>query len=102
MKLEELEKKRDAYAGKIIKLAIVIAAIFIVPILAITGISHFAGIKFMHLFPVAFITSWTFVVLLYRKVSREVNDLNRQIKDIKDKETVINDADITATEHTSL
>lgn len=102
MKLKELEKKRDAYAGKIIKLAITVAVIFIAPILVITGISYFFNIEFMYLFPLAFIISWTLVILLYRKMSKEVKALDHQIKELKAEEKVINDAEINATKNTSL
>ncbi len=87
MKLEELEKKRDAYAGKIVNLAIKVAVIFIVPILIISGISYLSDIKFMYLFPLAFITSWTGVILLYRKISKEVRALDARIKQLRAQET---------------
>ena len=102
MKLEELEKKRDSYGGKIVKLALLIAVIFLVPVLVIAGISYYGDIKFMYLFPIAFVVSWVLVILLYRKVSKEVKGLDRQIKDLKLGQVTANGADVTATEHTSL
>jgi len=87
MELEQLIQQRDAYGGKIVKLLIHIGLIFIVPILVIALVSYLTGITFMYLFPVAFIISWTGVILLYRKVSKEVRALDVRIKELREQET---------------
>lgn len=88
MKLEELIQQRDAYGGRILKLAIQIGIIFIAPILLITLISYLTHIKFMYLFPLAFIISWTAVIFLYRKISKEVRALDQQIKELRAEQEV--------------
>lgn len=87
MKLEELIQQRNAYGGKILKLAIQVAGIFLVPILIIYGITLITDIKFIYLFPAAFIISWVSIFFLYRKVSREVKDLDRRIRELRAEET---------------
>jgi predicted tellurium resistance membrane protein TerC len=100
MKLEELIKQRDAYGGKILKLGITIAVIFIVPVLVVLGLSFLTGIEFMYLFPIAFIISWTSVIILYRKISKEVKLLDHQIKKLRAQET--NDTSNHVSDNTSL
>lgn len=83
MKLEELIQQRNEYGAKILKLAIQVAGIFLIPILLIYGITLISDIKFIYLFPVAFIISWLSIFFLYRKISREVKDLDRRIRELR-------------------
>lgn len=92
MELAELEKKRDGYAGKIVKLGFTIAVIFLVPALIAVLLSRVLNLSFLYFFPVAFVVSWSFVVGIYRRYAREVRELDRQIA-LHKKET---------SEHTSL
>ncbi len=85
MELETLEKKRDAYAGKMVHLMIYIGLIFLIPALIAILIAWLIGVSSFTLFPVAFVLSWTLVVLLYRKYNREVKELDRQIALCKEK-----------------
>lgn len=86
MKLKELEQQRDAYAGRIAKLAIQIALIFGVPAALAIGLSRWFEVKIMYLLPVAFIISWIMVITLYRKVDRKVRELEQQISELKKEE----------------
>jgi len=83
MQLETLIKKREAYAGQILRLGIQIAGIFLIPVILVIIISRLFDISLMYLFPFAFITSWASVIVLYRKVSREVRYLDAQIKEAR-------------------
>jgi len=100
MKLDELIQERDAYGGKILKLGISIAVIFILPVLIIAGISYLSGIRFIYLFPIAFIVSWTLVVILYKRVSKKVKTLDKQIQDLRAQKH--HDDVVTASENTLL
>lgn len=83
MELETLLKEREAYGGKILKLGIQIAVIFIVPVGLAVLANHLWNISFIYLFPLAFIISWTCVIVLYRRISREVRELDTKIKALK-------------------
>ncbi len=87
MELEKLIKKRDAYAGKILHLGIQIAAIFLVPIVLAIVIHWYLDISYFYLFPLAFIISWTGVIILYRKISKEVRELDNKIKELREQES---------------
>jgi hypothetical protein len=68
-------------------LGIQIAVIFLVPaLLALLAYKVF-GISFMYVFPLAFIISWTGVILLYKKISKEVRALDARIKELRVQET---------------
>lgn len=88
MELEKLIKKRDAYAGKIVRMAIYIALIFIIPVGIALGVYFLFDIPLVYTFPVAFISSWIWVILVYKKVSKEARLLDAQIKELKDKESI--------------
>ena len=90
MELQDLEKKRDAYAGKITRLALHIAIIFAVPIAIAIGLHTWLNISYLILFPVAFIASWTAVTFLYRKIDKEVRELEARISELKKEEPHIN------------
>lgn len=86
MELETLLKKREAYAGKIVKLGIQIAVIFLLPAVAAVLLSKYFGISFLYFFPGAFIISWTLVIYLYKKISKEVKALDAEIKELREKQ----------------
>lgn len=86
MELEKLIQQRDAYAGRIIKLAIIIAILFLVPAAIAMLVHYYMDISYMYLFPLAFIISWTGVILLYRKISKEVRALDARIKELRAQE----------------
>lgn len=86
MELEKLLKQREVYASKIVSLAIKIAGIFLIPVLIIAGVSYLFQIPFMYLFPIAFVGSWVGVIILYKIKSREVRELDAQIKNLREKE----------------
>jgi len=86
MNLQELEKERDAYAGKILFMAIKIAAFFLLPALLALLIRYIFDIRFAYLFPFAFVISWTAVIMLFKKTSREVKALDAKIKELKKEE----------------
>jgi len=69
MELEKLIKQRDSYAGKILGLAIRIAVLFLVPAVLAILANTFLGAPLRYVFPLAFIISWTGVVLLYKKIT---------------------------------
>ncbi len=81
--LSDLQKKRDAYAGKITHLAIQIAVLFAIPLLVALGIHYAADVSFPSLMPFAFILSWIGVVYVYRKIDKEVRTLELRIYEIK-------------------
>lgn len=86
--LEQLEKKRDLLAFRVVKLMIHIALIFAIPAAIAIAIHYFFDIRFRFLFPVAFILSWILVIRLYRKTDRQMRELDQRImklkRDIKD------------------
>jgi predicted tellurium resistance membrane protein TerC len=86
MELEDLIKKRDAYAGKILKLGITIAIIFLVPALIAILLKHYFAISYVYSLTFAFIISWTGVIFLYRKINKEVKALEMQIKELREKQ----------------
>jgi len=92
MDLETLLKKREAYAGKILTLGIQIAGIFLIPVILVVAVSKIFNIPFIYLFPVAFITSWVAVAMLYRKYSTEVKEIDRGIRKLREKEEQNNNA----------
>jgi Flp pilus assembly protein TadB len=81
--LKKLEQERDALAGKIVRLALVIAAIFGVPVLVILGIRELTGVRFIHLFPFAFVASWIMVIRLYTKTDKKMRSLEARIQELK-------------------
>jgi len=93
MNLHELEKKRDAYAGRIAYLAIQIALIFGLPAATALLLQYFFEVPIVYALPVAFILSWVLVIRLYRSVDRKVRHLEEQIREHKNKESL--DADET-------
>lgn len=93
MELHELEKKRDAYAGKIAQLAIQIALIFAIPAAVALLLKYLFEVPIVYTLPVAFILSWVLVIRLYKKVDRAVRDLEEQIRERKREES--SDADDT-------
>ena len=92
MDLEKLLKQREAYSGKILKLGIQIAGIFLVPVVIISVIHKIFEIPFMYLFPVAFILSWVGVAILYRRYDREIRDIEHKIRELRLLEEQNNDA----------
>ena len=94
MELEKLIKQRESYGGQIIHLAIKIAILFLVPAILAIIISRYADIAYINVFPFAFIISWTGVILLYRKVSKEVRTLNERIKELRALETNIDEVSL--------
>ena len=93
MELEKLIKKRDAYAGKILKLGIIIAVIFILPAIIALLLTKYFNISYAYTLGGAFIVSWTGVVFLYRKIYREVKILETQIRDLNNKQGQIQKKD---------
>lgn len=87
MELEKLIKQRDAYGGQIINLAIKIAILFLVPAVLAILANQYVGISYIYVFPLAFIISWTGVILLYKKISKEVRALDVRIKELRAQET---------------
>lgn len=86
MELETLLKKRDAYAGRIVKLGIQIAVIFLLPAAAAVFLSRHFNLSFLYFFPGALIISWGLVIYLYKKVSKEMKELDARIKELREKQ----------------
>lgn len=86
MELEKLLKQRDSYAGKILKLGIQIAVIFLLPAIIAIVLSKTLHLSFLYFFPGAFIISWAFVVYLYIKIKKEMEELDRCINELREKE----------------
>lgn len=86
MELEKLITQRDGYAGKMLPLMIKIAVIFLVPAVIGVVISKVWDINFLYLFPAAFILSWSGVIYVYRKMSREVRALDARIKELRNQD----------------
>lgn len=86
MKLEKLIKKREAEAGKFVKLMIQIAAIFLIPVVFAVFLSKYFEISFLYFFPLAFIVSWIIVFFLYRKISKKMKNLDKQINELRKKQ----------------
>jgi len=83
MELEKLLKQREAYAGKIIKLMIQIAVIFLLPAIVGVALSMYFNLSFIYFFPGAFIVSWTVVIFLYNKVRKEMKALDARIAELR-------------------
>lgn len=98
MKLGELIRQRDAYGGKILKLVIQVAGIFLLPILIIYGITLVTDIKFIYLFPVAFIVSWLSIFFLYRKIFRKLKELDNRIRELRVKKANLDVAPTSETQ----
>ena len=81
--LVELEKKRDAYATKITRMAVQIAVIFVIPLILGIGVHFWFNISYPATMPFAFVLSWLGVSYLYRKIDREVRTLEKRIHEIK-------------------
>lgn len=81
--LIELEKKRDAYATQITRMAVQIAVIFAVPLLLGVGVHFWFNVSYPVILPFAFVISWLGVSHLYRKVGRGVQALEKRIQEIK-------------------
>ena len=86
MEIEKLLKERDAYAGKILKLGITIAVIFLFPAIIAVLLGRYYNFSYVYTLGGAFIISWTGVVFLYRKISREVKHLEERIHELRKKE----------------
>ena len=86
MNLQELEKERDAYAGRIGKLAIHIALIFAIPVVLAIGIGRLLDVSLVYTIPFAVVISWVLVIRMYRKVDAKVRGLEEKIRDIKKEE----------------
>ena len=86
MELEKLIQKRDAYAGKILKLGILIAVIFLLPAVIAIVLSRSFDLSYVYTLGGAVIVSWTSVILLYRKIHHEVKALENQIKELRAKQ----------------
>jgi uncharacterized membrane protein YhdT len=86
MELHELKKKRDAYAGKIAQLAITIAIIFALPAGLAIGLSYWFSFSVMYALLPACVISWVLVILIYRKVDREVRELEMNIAQLQHEE----------------
>ena len=90
-KLKELEAKRDKMVNKTFILMLEILVIFGVP----AAIAFFAGAwldtrfdtggKTLQLtsLAVAFVTSWVITIAKYRKINKQLEDLDKQIKELK-------------------
>ena len=88
MDLHNLEQQRDAYSGRIGKLAIQIALIFALPAGVALALFKWMQIPVLYTLPVAFIASWVMVISLYRRVDRKVRDLENKIINLKKQEEV--------------
>lgn len=88
MELHELEKKRDAYAGRIAHLAIHIALIFAIPAGIALLLKYFFEVSIAYTLPVAFVLSWILVIRLYRKIDKTVRTLEEQIRERKKEESL--------------
>lgn len=84
VELETLLKQRDAYAGKILKLAILIAIIFLVPAVSAMLVTRFFGISYVYTLGTAVAVSWVFVIIVYTRTSRRIQLLEKRIKDLRD------------------
>lgn len=96
MELEKLLKQREAEAGKLVKLMIKIAVIFLIPAAIAVFLSQYFNLSFFYFFPGAFITSWTLVILLYRKVSKKMKGLDARIKELRAEQGQSHNKDITS------
>lgn len=86
MELDKLLKERDAYAGKIFKLGIIIAVIFLFPAIIAIVLSKFFGISQILLFGIAFVVSWSSVFFLYKKINKQVTELDQRIAQLRKQE----------------
>ncbi|MCD5389809.1 MAG: hypothetical protein LR005_00245 [Candidatus Pacebacteria bacterium] len=86
MELENLIKKREEEAGKFVKLMIEIAVIFLIPAVIAVFLSKYFNLSFLYFFPFAFIASWVMVISLYRKVSKKMKGLDKQISELREKQ----------------
>ena len=86
MELEKLLQQRDAYGRKILKLGIKIAFIFLLPIIIGVIIHRTLDIPLLYILLVAFIVSWSGIIVLYRKISKQVRTLDAKIRELKTKE----------------
>lgn len=84
VELETLLKQRDAYAGKILKLGILIAIIFLVPAVSAMLVTRFFGTSYGYTLGTAFVVSWVFVIIVYTRTSRRIQLLEKRIKDLRD------------------
>lgn len=83
MELEKLLKQRDAYAGKILKLGILIAVIFLLPAVISIIITRYFSISYIYTLGGAFVTSWVLTLFLYRDIARKVKKLEKRIKELQ-------------------
>ena len=85
MELETLLRQRESYAGKILKIGVQIAIIFLIPALIGVVLSKTLNISFLYFLPGAFIISWVFVFYLYRKIKIEMKKLDNHINELRKK-----------------
>lgn len=83
MELETLLKQRDAYAGKILKLGILIAVIFLLPAVIAIFVTKYFNVSYVYTLGIAFIVSWTGVVFLYRNIAQRVKKLETRINELQ-------------------
>lgn len=86
MELQDLQKKRESYAGKILPLMVKIAVLFLIPAVIVLVLYKVWDINYFYTFPVAFILSWSGVIWLYRKMSAEVRALDARIKELRNQD----------------
>lgn len=95
--LETLIKERDAYAGKILKLGILIAIIFLIPAALAILVTRVSGVSYVITLGVAVLTSWVLVGVVYTRTSRKVQSLEKRIKALRDSKEHKNNQHTTTT-----
>lgn len=84
-RLESLTQERDAYVARVFMLIIKIIAIFLIPaLIAVLLIWHFGKEITWYVLPVSFIFSWSIVIMLYRKISKKMKQLDQELKEARE------------------
>jgi len=86
-KLQGLIREREQKVNRVFLLAFEVVLIFGIPALIAMLIiwkSESEKIAWVVL-PIAFILSWAFMIFRYRKISRELKNLDAKIKELKSK-----------------
>ena len=90
-KLKELEEKRDKYVHKIFYLMLEILVIFGAPAVVAYFLGAWLDARFttegktlqMTALAVAFVTSWVITIMKYRRIDRQLKDLDKQISSLR-------------------